>query len=184
MSQKKKKKILLLAFAFSATAGAVFLFSRYAQAIDVEEIILKDVSDDPRNLCQIIQLIVNIKNLILMIGGPIAALMIIIGGIAYGAAQGNSDKTQQAKKIMTYAILGMVIIILAWVIVGGIITALFGKDFGSAWYTIECNIKNGGGGEEEEGEEECDCYGPCEAGEQLLCHRNAAGECCEREEAQ
>ena len=60
---------------------------------------------------------------------PVATLaflaMIIFGGFTYLTAAGNADKEAMAKKILTYAVIGFIIILVAPVVVG-IISALFG----------------------------------------------------------
>ncbi len=109
----------------------------------VQEVILKDIGEDPRNLCAFLQLVVNIKNMALMIGAPITALMIIIGGVLLSASAGISSQIERAKGIIKAGIIGLVIVVCAWLIVGGVITALFGRDLGSAWWTIAgCNVKD------------------------------------------
>ena len=69
---------------------------------------------------QIDQLIRNVTNLALSIAGGIAVLMIIWGGYQYFTAYGNEEKAQGGKKIITWEIMGVVVIILAKVIVESI----------------------------------------------------------------
>ncbi|KXK26789.1 MAG: hypothetical protein TR69_WS6001000810 [candidate division WS6 bacterium OLB20] len=60
---------------------------------------------------------------------PVATLaflaMIIYGGFTYLTAAGSDEKVAQAKKILTFAVIGFIIILVAPVVVG-IISALFG----------------------------------------------------------
>jgi len=51
--------------------------------------------------------------------------MLIYGGFTYLTAAGNPEKEALAKKILTYAVIGFIIIVIAPVVVG-IISALFG----------------------------------------------------------
>lgn len=60
----------------------------------------------------------------LAIAGTLAVLFIIVGGIRYITAYGNEEQTEGAKKTLTNAIIGVVIVILAFVIVRVIVNAL------------------------------------------------------------
>jgi glucose uptake protein GlcU len=60
----------------------------------------------------------------LAVAGSLAVLFIIVGGIRYITAYGNEEQTESAKKTLTNAIIGVVIVILAFVIVRVIVNAL------------------------------------------------------------
>lgn len=49
--------------------------------------------------------------------GLIAVIMILIGGFKWMTAGGNEEKIESAKKLLTAAIIGLVIVLLAWAIV-------------------------------------------------------------------
>ncbi|MFA6098129.1 MAG: Ig-like domain-containing protein [Patescibacteria group bacterium] len=49
--------------------------------------------------------------------GLIAVIMIIYGGVVWMTAAGNTDKVAKAKKIIIRAVIGLVIVLLAWAIV-------------------------------------------------------------------
>jgi len=71
-----------------------------------------------------------IQNIFLPIAGTVAMLFIIIGGFRYivAAKQGHGDKSVDvAKKTITNAIVGLIIIILSYIIVTVIINALKGN---------------------------------------------------------
>lgn len=61
--------------------------------------------------------LINILNVILTISSALAVLFIIIGGLQYMTAAGDEKKTGVAKKTMTYAIIGLLLVILSLVIV-------------------------------------------------------------------
>lgn len=69
-------------------------------------------------------LIIRIINIALTVAGLIAVLFLIIGGFRYITAAGNEETAEQAKKIITNSIIGIVIIILSFVIVRVISNAL------------------------------------------------------------
>ncbi|OGE82384.1 MAG: hypothetical protein A3B10_02815 [Candidatus Doudnabacteria bacterium RIFCSPLOWO2_01_FULL_44_21] len=68
--------------------------------------------------------VLRIINIALAIAGLIAVLFLIIGGFRYITSAGNEETAEQAKKIITNAIIGIVVIILAFVIVRVISNAL------------------------------------------------------------
>lgn len=53
----------------------------------------------------------------LLIVGSLAVLFLVYGGFRYITASGNEENAEAAKKIITNAILGLVIVILSFVIV-------------------------------------------------------------------
>ncbi len=53
--------------------------------------------------------------------GLVAVIMILYGGFVWMTAAGNQDKVAKAKKIITRAVIGLVIVLLAWAIVTFII---------------------------------------------------------------
>lgn len=59
----------------------------------------------------------NIVNWVLTAAGLIAVGVIIYGAIKFLAAQGQPDKIKQAKQIVAYALVGLVIVALAFAIV-------------------------------------------------------------------
>ena len=61
--------------------------------------------------------IINIVNALLVLAAITAVVFIIIGGVRYITAQGDEDAVAQAKNTIIYAIIGIIIIILAAVIV-------------------------------------------------------------------
>lgn len=54
---------------------------------------------------------------VMILVGAITVLFIVWSGIQYVTAGGNKDKAESAKKTLTYAVIGLVVIILAKVIV-------------------------------------------------------------------
>jgi hypothetical protein len=71
-------------------------------------------------------LLKNIINFVLGFVGVIAAAMIIYGGIIYMTSAGNDQRIGQAKSILTYGIVGLIISLAAGIIVQLVITAVTG----------------------------------------------------------
>ena len=67
-------------------------------------------------------LIKTIVNVLLYILGAIAVIMIVIGGIKYTYSNGDSSSVQSAKNTILYAVVGLVIAIMAFAIVNFVIT--------------------------------------------------------------
>lgn len=57
-------------------------------------------------------------SIVFVIIGAIAVMMVVIGGIKYAASQGDPQAVSKAKGTIIYAIIGLVISIMATVIVG------------------------------------------------------------------
>jgi hypothetical protein len=62
-----------------------------------------------------------IVNFFLYFLGFVATLMIIYGGVLYVTSAGNDENVQKAKKILLYAIVGIIVILLSFAIVNTVI---------------------------------------------------------------
>jgi hypothetical protein len=60
---------------------------------------------------------INILQFVLTLMGLIAVTVIIYGGIVWMTAAGNEQRVDKAKKIITSAAIGLIVIILSWAIV-------------------------------------------------------------------
>lgn len=61
--------------------------------------------------------VINIIKWVLGILALVAVVMIIWGGIQWMTAAGNEERVEKAKKIISAAVIGLIIILLAWAIV-------------------------------------------------------------------
>ncbi len=61
--------------------------------------------------------ITNIINIILGIMGALALLMLVIAGFRYTISQGDATKVADSKRMITYTLVGLVVIALAATIV-------------------------------------------------------------------
>jgi cytochrome bd-type quinol oxidase subunit 2 len=68
-------------------------------------------------------LALTIVNFFLTFLGIIAVIMIIYGGFLYVTAAGNQEKLEKAKKIIMYAVVGIVVILLSFAIVNTVLGA-------------------------------------------------------------
>lgn len=85
-------------------------------------------TDEPCTLDQLIELAVRIFNWLLALGGIVALLAVIVAGIRYlvGVFSGESGAMAAAKENLTYAIIGLAVLLLAFVIVRTIYVGIFG----------------------------------------------------------
>ena len=68
-----------------------------------------------------------IVNVLLFVLGAIAVIMIIIGGIRYTTSNGDASSIKGAKDTILYAVVGLVVAILAYAIVNFVLTAFGSK---------------------------------------------------------
>ncbi len=71
-----------------------------------------------------------VQTWLLSLVGGLTILFLIIGGVQYITSAGNTARAEAAKKTITYAIIGLIIVILTGLILelltGGIMTSIFG----------------------------------------------------------
>lgn len=70
--------------------------------------------------------VINILNGIIAVTGLIAVIFVIIGGVSYMTSTGDPAKTKKAKDTILYAIIGMIICVLAFAIVNFVIIKIIG----------------------------------------------------------
>ena len=66
----------------------------------------------------------NIVNILIYISGSIAVIVIIIGGIKYVTSGGDSGQMSNAKDTILYAVIGLVVIVMAYAIVNFVLGAI------------------------------------------------------------
>ncbi|HEY4524635.1 MAG TPA: pilin [Patescibacteria group bacterium] len=79
--------------------------------------ILPNTSPETWKLDAINALLKNIIDLALLLAGGIAVIYLIIGAYGYFTAFGNEERANKAKTTITWAIIGVVVIILSMVII-------------------------------------------------------------------
>jgi len=72
--------------------------------------------DAPAKIQDFAVVIQRILNIAIRMAGIAAFIMLIVGGFQYLTAGGDPKKTQAASNTLTYAILGLVVVIGAWFI--------------------------------------------------------------------
>ena len=67
---------------------------------------------------------VNLINIIIAVIGLAAAAVIVIGGIMYATSLGDPGKMTQAKNMVLYAVIALVVAVLAWAIVQAVVLSV------------------------------------------------------------
>ena len=109
--------------------GKLFLLITLATPSFASAAILEGLKGEnkAKDLEAIDKLISNISSIVTNIAGAIALLMIIFGGLTYITSAGNTERAEKGKKILTYAIGGLLLVILAKVILSVFATLLGGS---------------------------------------------------------
>ena len=113
-------------FAFGLMVGALTLVS----AFPVASAALINPGDSPSVITEatggegsIRRLVLKIVNFFLGFLGILAVIMVIYGGVTYVTAAGQDEAIQNAKKIILYSIVGIIIILLSFAIVSTVLGA-------------------------------------------------------------
>lgn len=106
--------VLALAAVPTASVSALGLSDAQNQVSDVDG--LAKSADDPSGLVK------NVINFMLYLVGILSVAFLIWGGIRYTASAGDSNKVTSAKNTIMYAVIGLIVAILAYAIVNLVIT--------------------------------------------------------------
>lgn len=68
-----------------------------------------------------------IVNVLMFLLGAIAVIMIVIGGIRYVTSNGDASSTKGAKDTIMYAVIGLIVALIAYAIVNFVITQFGAK---------------------------------------------------------
>lgn len=123
----KKIKLLVAAFVIAAMGAFVLVPATTAGALDPlagacadnpDSAVCKDGSrsSDSAN-----KLIGTIVNTLLFLVGTLSVIMIIVAGIWYVTSSGDTTKVTRAKNTLTYAIVGLLVALLAFAIVNWVL---------------------------------------------------------------
>ncbi len=70
--------------------------------------------------------ITNLINVAIGLAGIIAVVVIVFGGQRYITSAGEPGKAKQAKDMIMYGVVGLIVIVLAWAIVNFVISGVAG----------------------------------------------------------
>lgn len=114
------------ALAAVSTSATIFMFSTVPAMAQ-----LISPTDQPGRLAEATggqgsfrDLLLTFLNFFLGFLGIVAVIMVIYGGILYVTAAGNQENIDKGKKIIMYAVVGIVIILLAFALVNTLLSGL------------------------------------------------------------
>lgn len=81
----------------------------------------KEVGGENVTIEDIIQ---NILTTIIVVSGTIAVVFVIVGGVKYITSSGNPAEIEKARKTIIYALIGLAVCTLAFVIVNFVVSAI------------------------------------------------------------
>ena len=96
---------------------------------------------DPCTVCHFFYLLQRIVAFIRNLAFIVAPILIVICGVMFIVAAGNVELLKKAKQGMTATVVGIVIILLAWVIVSMLFKAVGSPVEGKHWYEIQCETQ-------------------------------------------
>lgn len=97
----------------------------------------------PCTLCHFFVLFKNaIDFLLFRIVPPVAVLMLVIGGVMFFGAGANPATLEKAKKLITSAIMGLVIIFIAWIVINSFLMFIGVEEWTGLknWWQIDCPV--------------------------------------------
>ena len=125
---KSTKSIKQALIVFALMIGALTLFSVIPDALAVSPAISDSDKLDITPGGGLRGLVLQIVNYFLGFLGLLAVIMIIYGGVTYVTSAGNDESVGNAKKIIMYALIGIIIILLSFVVVNTVLSAADGVE--------------------------------------------------------
>lgn len=74
----------------------------------------------------------SVTNLLLFLVGAVSVIMLVLGGFKYVTSNGNADQIKSAKNTIMYAVIGLVVAIVAYAAVDFVVDALIAYQSGGA----------------------------------------------------
>ncbi len=90
------------------------------------------------NLCSFLELAKNLINFAIQITFAFAGLFITWGAFVIMTAGGSAARVEEGKKMMTTAVIGLVIMLTSWLILGTVIQIITGSPSKLPWTEIKC----------------------------------------------
>lgn len=111
-----KGAILAAVIGFALAIAAPSFLKEIYDALDVKE---SDAIADPGGI-PLSQIALNFLDVLLSFVGILAVIMLVVGGIMYIVSAGDETRSETAKKIVTYAVIGLGVAITSLIIVKAI----------------------------------------------------------------
>jgi len=118
----------MLALGVAAVAPVVQPDAAYAQTSDFDQGLNGGVgatkTDDAKTITGVDSLVTKAINILLYVVGAVSVIMIIVGGFKYVTSGGDSAGVTSAKNTILYAVIGLIVAVLAWAIVNFVLNDL------------------------------------------------------------
>ena len=122
----KKIKNIVISLGLALASLGVMAVPQTAEAINIYQAcdgssssqVCASTSDSASSLIK------RISNVLMFIVGAVAVIMIIISGIRYASSGGNSAQVTAAKNTLLYSVVGLIVALLAYAVVGFVIANL------------------------------------------------------------
>lgn len=122
------KKLFISLLAIFAISFASIALSTTTYAITSGDICTSNATYEAKTAAgcygdstKIEDVIINIINGVVGVFGIVAAVFIIVGGVGYMTSNGDSGKVEKAKKTILYAVIGLIVSVLAFAIVNFVV---------------------------------------------------------------
>lgn len=99
------------------------------------------------NICDAIEVGINITKIMLGTLGSAALLIFVYGGVLMAISRGHSDQVQKGKDALTNAVKGVIIVLASWVVINYGLAIMLDQDVskpatifvGGQWATVACS---------------------------------------------
>ena len=119
----KRTRTIVGSFAVATLVGAATAVKSFALGGIVDGANAARGADQPADLFGDTGVFAQITTILLFIIGAVAVIMLIIGGFRYIISAGDASKVQGAKNTILYALVGIVVAILAYAAVNFVISS-------------------------------------------------------------
>ncbi len=90
------------------------------------------------NVCYLVLLIKNVANWLAIVFGIVAAIIIVVAGLKLVLSAGDASAKTSARRLISTALVGYMLILGGWFIVGTFLNFLVPGTSYLAWSTLEC----------------------------------------------
>lgn len=97
----------------AAPVGAINVIDNACTGINKDTAVCKSKNTD-----SVSNMVKTIVSILLFVIGSISVIMIVVGGIRYVLSNGNAAQINSAKDTVLYAVIGLVVALMAYAIVG------------------------------------------------------------------
>ena len=121
LSLKAKLAGVMLALGMMVAPVALTPVGVYAKCEGAKNCITQGSNNAKTGATDIDVVIKNVTNVLLFLVGAVSVIMLVLGGFKYVTSNGNADQIKSAKNTIMYAVIGLVVAIIAYAVVGFVV---------------------------------------------------------------